>query len=158
MIFNPETLSDAEINQYSLTHFIESGLTASGWTTVTVDQARDGWPDYEELVVPGVYVYVENSEVTGFELGSHGKTIQAFIYIYGENDAQRTRLAENIENMVRDTVPIYGFVTGNETSPIVADYFETENVRSEKIPTLTIAPDKEKFRARVSAQLRRQVS
>lgn len=153
----PNQLSESEIGQYSITHYISSGLASLGWSTVTVDQIRDGWPVYSELEVPGVYVLCEESQIQGFELGSHGKQVSALFYIYGENDAQRTRLADTIEDMVRDIIPLFDFTTGNETSPTIKDYFETVSVRWEKVPNLTNAPDKEKWRSIVSAILRRQV-
>lgn len=158
MVFSPTTLSDFEIDQYSLTRHIQSGLAAAGWTSVTVDQSRDGWPDYEELRVPGVYVLMQTSTPAGYELGSHAKQRTAFIHIFGKNDAQRTRLGESIEDMIRDVVPIFNFVTGNETDPDFLEYFETDEVRLEKIPSLTITPDKEKWRSIVSATLRRVVA
>lgn len=153
----PHELSDAEINEYSIKYHVQSGLTALGWD-VTVDLIRDGWPDNEELSVPGVYVTVNTSEVAGYELGSHGKQIQALAYIYGANDSQRTRLADTIEDQFRDIVPIYDYIDGNEDSPDISGYFETDSVRWEKIPTLSIVPDKQKWRALVSAFLRRQVA
>jgi hypothetical protein len=66
-------------------------------------------------------------------------------------------LAETIENMIRDIVPIYDFTTGNESSPTIGDYFETDDVRWEKIPALSIAPEKQRWRSLVSATLRRVV-
>lgn len=153
----PNVLSESEIGQYSVHHFVESGLAALGWETVFVDQIRDGWPEYAELRTPGVYVVCDDSEVTGYELGSHGKRISARLYLYGENDSQRSRLADTLEDMIRDIIPLFDFTTGNETSPTIKDYFETESVRWEKIPNLTTAPDKERYRALVSATLLRQV-
>jgi hypothetical protein len=152
----PTTLSESEISQYSISYHVNSGLTALGWN-VFVDQIRDGWPVYSELEVPGVYVLCEESEVRGYELGSHGKQVNALFYVYGENDAQRTRLADTLEDMVRDIMPIYDFTTGNETSPTIRDYFDTVSVRWEKVPNLTNAPDKERYRSVVSAVLLRQV-
>jgi hypothetical protein len=154
----PSVLSEAEINSYSLAYHVQSGLAALGWDTVFVDQLTDGWPVYSELEVPGVYVFVQDSTPSSPELGSHGKRVNALMYIYGQNDAQRTRLADTLEDMIRDIMPVYDFTTGNETSPTIKDYFETESVRWEKIPNLTNAPDKEKWRSVVSALLRRQVA
>lgn len=153
----PTTLSDAEIDQYSATYFIQSGLSALGWDTVTVDQVRDGWPVYEEISVPSVYVELRSSTPAGYELGNHGKERIVFFHIYGANDAQRIRLAETIENMIRDIIPIYNFTTGNEASPTINDYFVTDDVGWEKIPTLSILPEKSRFRAQVFSTLRRVV-
>lgn len=154
----PTDISEGEINQYSITHFVASGLNSLGWTTVKVKQVADGWPVYEELSAPGVYILCESSDLAGFELGSNGKSLSVFFNIYGENDAQRTRLAETIQDMVRDIVPIYNFVTGNETSPEISDHFVTDSVGWEKIPSLTTSPEKEKWRSLVTAELRRVVS
>lgn len=153
----PLDLSNAEIDQYSIEYHVQSGLDALGWE-VPVHQVTEGWPVYEQIEVPGVYVIIEESEVAPFELGSHGKQRQAFLYIYGANDAQRTRLAETLEDMVRDIMLIYDFVDGNETSPDVLDEFVTDSVRWEKIPSIQTTPDKEKWRSVVTATLRRQVA
>lgn len=153
----PLDLSNAEIDQYSIQYYVQSGLDALGWT-VPVQQITDGWPVYEQIETPGVYVIVEESEVAPFELGSHGKQRTLFAHIYGQNDAQRTRLAETLEDMIRDIVLIYDFVDGNETSPDVLDEFVTDSVRWEKIPAISTTPDKEKWRSVVTATLRRQVA
>ena len=157
-MFGPTQLSDAEIDQYSITHYVASGLNAAGWTTVSVDFVRDGWPDYDDLGVPGVYIDLTDSNVAGIELGSHGKSRIVSFYVYGANDAQRNRLADSVENTVRDVIPFYDFVDGNETSPDIAGYFLTDSVRWEKIPSVSTTPDKEKWRAVVTATLRRQVA
>lgn len=154
----PLDLSNAEIDQYSIKHYVQSGLAALGWDTVFVDQVRDGWPVYEEIEVPGVYVLLENGEPAPYELGSHGNGETAHCFIYGENDAQRTRLADTIKDFFRDTIPIFNFVDGNETSPEINDYFVTDSVRWEKIASTAITPDKEKWRSVVTATLRRQVA
>jgi hypothetical protein len=156
-MFNPNTLSEAEIDQYSFTHHIASGLDALGWSTVMVNQVRDGWPEYSEIAVPGVYVSIRSSTPAGFELGSHGKSRAVEIAIYGENDAQRIRLAETIENIIRGEVPIYNFITGNEDSPTIDDYFVTDDVGWDKIPSLSITPVKQRYRSIVSATVRRVV-
>lgn len=154
----PLDLSFSEINQYSITHYVQSGLAQLGWSTVLVDQVRDGWPVYEQIATPGVYITIDNGEIAGFELGSHGDQLQTFVFIYGQNSAQQVRLAETIEHMFRDTIPIFDFVDGNETSPAITDYFVTDSVRWEKIPSFTTTPDKEKWRSVVTATLRRQVA
>jgi len=153
----PSDLSNAEIDQYSIQRYIQSGLDALGWSIV-VHQVTDGWPVYEQIETPGVYVSLEESEVAGIELGSHGKQRQLFVYIYGQNDAQRTRLAETLEDTIRDIVLIYDFVDGNEANPDVVDQFQTNSVRWEKIPSITTTPDKEKWRSVVTATLRRTVA
>lgn len=154
----PTTLSQAEIDSYSIQFYVQSGLDALGWSTVQVNQVLNGWPVYEELNVPSVLVLVGDSDLAGWELGSHGKSRTAFFYVFGENDAQRTRLADTIQDMVRDILPIYNFATGNETSPAIADYFETDSVGWEKIPSTTSDPIKERWRAIVTARLRRDVA
>lgn len=154
----PSTLSQAEIDQYSIQFYVQSGLDALGWSTVTVNQVLDGWPVYEELSPPSVYVLCQDSDLSGLELGSHGKSRTAFLYIYGENDAQRSRLADTIQDLVRDIIPIYNFVDGNETSPTITDNFETDSVGWEKIPSITADPKNQKWRAIVTARLRRVVA
>jgi hypothetical protein len=104
-----------------------------------------------------VYVSLQASTPAGFELGSHGKSRAIEVVIYGENDAQRVRLAETIENIIRGVVPIYSFITGNETSPTIDDYFVTDDVGWEKIPSLSITPQKQRWRSSVSATVRRVV-
>lgn len=153
------TLSQAEIDQGSIIHHIELQLAVKGWTTVTVKDISDGWPVYEEIVVPGVYVLVDNSAaLQPFELGSHAKRRQVFVHIFAKNDAQRTRLADHIEDMFRDIIPIYDYVTGNEVTPDIADYFETDSVGWRKLITTRNTPDKEKWRSVVTANLRRVVA
>ena len=154
----PTTLSQAEIDQYSIQYYVQSGLDALGWSTVRVNQVMNGWPVYEELDVPGVYVICDASDLAGVELGSHGKSRTAFFYIYGENDAQRSRLADTIQDMVRDTIPIYEFVDGNETTPNSSEFFETDSVGWEKIPSTTADPKNEKYRSLVTARIRRVVA
>lgn len=153
----PTDLSQAEIDNYSIRHNIELVLAAQGWTTVQVFDVNDGWPEYEELYTPGVYVLLNESETVRvpYELGSHAKQWSVFIHIFGENDAQRVRLAETIAEMFRDIVPIYDFVDGNEANPDVVDYFETDSAGWRKISVTKNAPVKERYRSVVRASLRR---
>ncbi len=154
----PTELSQAEIDSYSIQLYVQSGLDALGWSTVQVLQAMEGWPVYEELVTPSVYVICEASDLAGLELGSHGKSRTAFFYIHGQNDAQRTRLADTIQDMVRDIIPIYNFTDGNEADPTIDQFFETESVGWEKIPSTTSDPKNQKWRAVVTAVLNRDVA
>lgn len=156
---DPLTLSQAEIDQYSIIHHIRTNLANLNWTTVTVSDVSDGWPVYEELQVPGVYVLVEQSTaMQPFELGSHAKARRVFVHIFGQNDAQRTRLADTIEDIIRDIIPIYNYVDGNEDSPDISDYFETDEVGWRKLIQTRNTPDKERFRSVVTARLRRVVA
>ena len=156
---SPTELSQAEIDNYSIRHHIELLLAAEGWTTARVFDISDGWPEYQDLYTPGVYVLIEASDAAWvpFELGSHAKRRQAFVHIFGQNDAQRVRLAETISEMFRDIVPIYDYVTGNEEDEDLdtSDYFETDSVAWRKLITTRNTPDKEKFRTVVTATLRR---
>ena len=77
---NPTTLSEAEIDSYSIRHYLTLQLAAESWTTVKVFDVSNGWPVYEQLYVPGVYVLVDNSRARiPFELGSNAKRRQIFI-------------------------------------------------------------------------------
>jgi hypothetical protein len=154
---SPTTLSQAEIDSYSIRRFIESTLAADNWTTVRVFDVADGWPVYEELYVPGVYFQLDGGDtvLVPFELGSHAKRWRVFVNIFGQNDAQRVRLAETIAEMFRDIVPIYDFVTGNEANPDVVDHFETDNAGWRKLISTRNTPDKERWRSLVSVTLRR---
>lgn len=154
----PTTLSQAEIDEYSIRHHIELVLTADGWMPpVEVFDVSDGWPVYENLYVPGVYVLVQEGEAVHvpYELGSHAKRREVFIQIFAKNDAQRVRLAEKISDMFRDIIPIYDYVTGNETTPSVAAEFETDSVGWRKLTQTRNTPTKERWRSVVTASLRR---
>lgn len=161
---DPMTLSQAEIDQYSIIHHIELQLAALNWNTVKVHDVSDGWPDYEELWVPGVYVLVGDSDALRggapipYELGSHAKARRVFVHIYGQNDAQRTRLADTIEDIFRDIVPIYDYIDGNEVTPTIVDHFETDDVGWRKVINTRNTPEKERFRSVVTARLRRVVA
>src|SRR5574338_316927 len=140
-------LSVAEISDYSIRHYIQSRLTAWNWN-ITVIPMDDGWPDYDEVALPAVVVELRTVDVAGVELGSHGSRLLVLVHIFGQNDAQRTRLAELItKNVFRDTVPIFNFVTGNETDPDpTGEYFITDDVGWSKIPTAYTAPDTRRWR------------
>lgn len=155
----PNTLSAAEIDEYSLQHHLQTQLDAAGWN-VPVTLAQDGWPVNEEIVLTDetrarVYVLVAQGRLASYELGSHAKRRDAYIHIYADSDPIRVRLAEEITNLIRDVVPIYAFVTGNEANPSVAAYFATDSVLWRRIPALITAPTSEKFRAVVETTLRR---
>ena len=149
-------LSVAEVSDYSIRHYIQSRLMAWNWN-IEVQSSDDGWPDYEELVPPAVFVQLRTTEVAGVELGSHGSRFLVIVDVFGENEAQRTRLAELItKNVFRDTVPIFDFVTGNETDPApTGEYFITDSAGWTKVPSAYTAPDNRRWRATVSASLRR---
>lgn len=149
-------LSVAEISEYSIRHYIQDRLTAWNWN-ITVLPMNDGWPDYDEIVLPAVAVELRSLDVAGVELGSHGSRLLVIVHIFGENEAQRIRLAELItKGVFRDTVPIYNYLTGNEEDPVATgEYFITDSVGWEKIPTAYTAPDTRRWRAIVTANLRR---
>lgn len=149
-------LSVAEISDYSIRHYIQDRLTAWNWN-IDVKPMDDGWPGSEELVLPAVAVELRSVDVAGVELGSHGSRLLVIVHIFGDNEAQRIRLAELItKNVFRDTVPIYDFITGNETDPVATgEYFITDDVGWNKIPTAYTAPDTRRWRAIVTANLRR---
>lgn len=149
-------LSVGEISEYSIRHYIQTRLTAWNWD-IDVKPSDDGWSDDDEIVLPAVYVDLRDVEVAGVELGSNGSRILVNVQIYGENPAQRTRLAELItKNVFRDTVPIFDYVTGNEVNPdTTGEYFITDSVGWTKLPSAYNAPDSQRYRANVSATLRR---
>lgn len=148
-------LSNAEIDEYSIRYYIQNRLSAWNWR-INVKPMYEGWPDFEEVDVPGVYVDVRSRSVAGVELGSNGSDLLAIIQIFAQNPAQQTRLAELIEDIFRDTVPIYDYVTGNETDPLATgEYFITDDVGWEKIPSAYTGSDKQRWRAQVTAELRR---
>lgn len=148
-------LSNAEIDEYSIRHYIQDRLSAWNWR-VNVKPMYEGWPDFEEVDFPGVYVDVRSRDVTGIELGSNGSELLVLVQIIAENSAQQTRLAELIKNIFRDTVPIYNYVTGNETDPSpTGEHFITDDVGWEKIPSAYTGPDRQRWRAQVTAELRR---
>lgn len=156
---DPYTLSAGEIDTYSITHYLSTQLAALNWTTVTVTDVSDGWPVYEELKVPGVYISLGDSRAMApFELGSDAKRRLVSVDIFGQNEPQRTRLAETIEDLFRHEIPIYNYVTGNESDPAIADYFVTDEVGWRKLPAFTDTPAKERWRSVVSATLRRVVA
>jgi hypothetical protein len=156
---SPTELSQAEIDNYSIRRAIELALATEGWTTVQVFDIDDGWPEYEELVVPAAYVLLDETDtvLVPFELGSHAKRRSLFIHIFGRSNSQRVRLAEMIADRIRDIIPIYNYVTGNEESGDldVVDYFETDNAGWRKIIQTRQTPIKERYRSLVTASLRR---
>lgn len=156
---SPTELSQAEIDNYSIRHAISLTLADQGWNTVQVFDVDDGWPDYEELVVPGIYVLIDetNTVLVPYELGSHAKRRMVFVHIYAKSNSQRVRLAEMIADRIRDILPIYNYVTGNEETDDldVVDYFETDNAGWRKIIQTRQTPVKERFRSVVTANLRR---
>lgn len=149
-------LSVAEISEYSIRHYIQNRLTAWNWN-ITVKPSDEGWPDYETLEPPEVYVELRTTEPAGVELGSHGSRFLVIVNVFGANEAQRTRLAELItKNVFRDTVPIFNFITGNEDDPErTGEYFITDDVSWTKIPSAYTAPDTRRWRSTVTATLRR---
>lgn len=152
----PTTLSLTEIDRYSITHALQSGLDVAGWD-VPVDMVRDRWPTADEINVPAVFILMNANRTAPWELGSHGKEREVFIHIYATNDSERDRLAEEITDIVRDGLPIYDWQDGNETNPSVVEYFSTEgDVEFRPIRALANAPKEEQWRAVVQATLSRQ--
>lgn len=152
----PTTLSNAERDRYSIVHELQTKLDAYGWE-IPVASARGGFPINQEIKPPAIFVLYGPNSVSGYELGSWGKTRQIFVHIYARNDSQRDRLAEEITDIIRDGLSIYNFVTGNETSPEVSGRFDTQPfVDWQPIRPVPGAPDVEKYRAVVNATLLRQ--
>lgn len=152
----PTVLSLIEIDRYSIVHALQSGLDVAGWD-VPVDMVRDRWPSADEINTPAIFVLMDFSRTAPWELGSHGKEREVFIHIYATNDSERDRLAEEICDFVRDIVPIYDWQDGNETSPSIVGYFNTEgDVEFRPIRAISTAPKEEQWRAVVQATLTRQ--
>lgn len=152
----PSTLSHLEVDRYSITHAIDLALSGSGWS-VNVDQVTDLWPSGDEIQPPAVYVLIANNRTAPWELGAHGKQREVYAHIYATNDSERDRLSEEICDVFRDIIPIYGWSSGNETTPSVSGSFNTEgDVEFRHIPALANSPDVEKWRAVVQAILTRQ--
>lgn len=144
-----------EISEYSIRHYIQNRLNAWNWD-IEVKPTDEGWPEYETLMPPEVYVEIRTTEVAGVELGSHGNRYLVIVNVFGVNEAQRTRLAELIRKVFRDTVPIFDFVTGNETDPEpTGEYFITDDVSTTKIPSVHTAPDTRRWRSSITASIRR---
>lgn len=155
----PSTLSTFEIDKASIRLTVQSGLAANGWTgtsAVPVKLARNGFPVAEEITLPSVYVELDESQVAGWDLGSHGKSRLVFVHIFAKNDGMKERLAEEITNFFRDgTVQPLAFVTGAETSPASTGFYAVDSVGWRSIPMPAQATDADRWRARVRAELRR---
>lgn len=148
-------LSSSEIDEYSIVDHLKERLFALGWE-LAVLPISDGWPDYEDLVIPGVYVELSEVDVAGVELGSNGNRTLCLTTVFGANPAQRTRLAELIKSIFRDTIPVFSYVTGNEADPTpTGEYFITDSVGWRKLPSPYTASDKQQYRAIITAHLRR---
>lgn len=148
-------LSDAEKDEYTLTDYFNERLTAFGWD-LEVLPVSDGWPDNDDLAVPGVYVEVPEVDRAAVELGSDSHRILALIHIFGKTPAQRSRLAELARKLFERTIPVFDYATGNETSPTATgEYFITDSVGWRKLPSPYTAPDTQQYRALVTAHLRR---
>jgi hypothetical protein len=148
-------LSPSEIDVYSVVDHLKSRLAAMNWE-LEVIPVMDGWPDSDDLAVPGVYVDIPEVDVAGVELGSNGNRSLCIVTIFGSNDAQRRRLAELIKALFRDTIPIFSYTTGNETSPTpTGEYFITDSVGWRKLPSPYNASDNQQWRSIVTANLRR---
>lgn len=155
----PTTLSTVEVDWLSVRLCVQSGLAANGWTgsnAVPVKLARNGWPKAEAISLPSVHVAMGSTDVAGIEMGSHGKERLVNIYIFGSKDGQQMRLAEEITNFFRDDkVQILAFVSGSEVSPASVGRYELDEVGWRPIPMPSSATEVDRFRATVSATLRR---
>lgn len=155
----PTSLTTAEIDLASVRLCVQSGLAANGWTgtrSVQVKIAQNGWPVAEEIVPPVVYVDLGPSAVAPYELGSHGKERDFFLYVIAHNNPTKISLAEEITNLFRDDkVSPLAFVTGNETSPASTGIYLIDSVGWRPTPMPATATDKDKWRATVAVTLRR---
>lgn len=152
----PTTLSNAEIDIYSVRLAIQSGLNAAGWTQPHVKLMQNGWPTAMQIQPNDIFVTFADSTVTGVELGSNGKSRELFVYIFGKTPAFRDRLAEEITNLIRDDgLSIFAFVDGTEATPAVVDHMTADDVRWRTVPMPSSAPEIERYRSVVIATLRR---
>lgn len=149
------SLTTAEVDLYSIVYSVQSGLDANGWN-LSVKKATNGWPTSDEITPPVVYIGYGRNAVAGIELGSNGKSREVFAYIYAANDPQRMSLAEEITDMFRDgVVAIHAFTTGNESTPAVTGWYEVDEVSWRPLTMPSNATDVDKWRATVSAVIRR---
>lgn len=149
--------SDAEISEYSIRHHLNQRLSDFGWN-LTITPSDEGWPVYDSIVPPAIILFVREVQDAGVELGSDGAEYVVLTYIFGKSEAQRVRLAELIRKVFSRGVPIYNYVTGNETSPDpTGEYLESpvDSVGWQNIPHTYDAPDAERYRSVVTATLRR---
>lgn len=152
----PTELSLLEIDRYSVTYALQTALDAAGWE-VPVNMITERWPTADEITPPCVWILMDFSATAPWELGSHGKEREVFIHIYATNDSQRDRLAEEICDIVRDIIPIYDWQDGNEDTPSIVEYFNTQGeVEFRPIRAILAAPNQEQWRAVVQATLTRQ--
>jgi hypothetical protein len=150
-----DQLTDYDVSEYSIRNHLTKRLNAQGYFIRIISQ-DEGWPDYEKLQRPSVYLWVGESEDTGVELGSDGSRYIVAVQVFAKSDAERSRLAELIKTVFKRTIPIYNYVTGNEPDPEpTGEYFLTDSVGWNKIPHIYNAPDAERWRAVVNAVLRR---
>lgn len=145
----------SELSDWSIRTAIQDALAATNWN-ITVLPADEGWPVYDAVERPAVYVWMGEAQDRGVELGSDGIGYIVAVQIFGKNDAQRTRLADQIMRLFKRTIPIYNYVTGTESNPEpTGEYFITDDVGWRKIPHVYNAPDSERWRAIVTAVVRR---
>src|SRR5574338_1491457 len=127
-------LTDSDVSDYSIRHHLERRMAAFGYF-IPIHSSDEGWPVYEELQRPSIYVWFGESANRGVELGSEGSQYIVSVQIFGRNDAERTRLADLIKKVFVRTIPIYNYVTGKEIDPDpTGEYFITDNVGWTKIP------------------------
>lgn len=147
--------STDEISEYSVRYYLTNRLQDFN-VHIPVQQMNDGWPDYESVSIPSIYLWLGDTQDEGVELGSDGSQYIINLYIFARNDAQRTRLGFLMKDIFRKTIPIYNYVTGNEENPEpTGEYFVTDEVGWQKIPHVYNAPDAERWRAVATATLRR---
>lgn len=152
----PTSLSNAEVDQSSIRLCVQSGLAAAGWTTVPVKLTTNGWPAAKEITPPVIFVDFGDSKVAGIELGSHGKERDVRLYVFATSEPMKIRLAEEVTNLFRDDkVSILNFVTGRETAPASVGRYEVDEVGWRSTPMPSTAVDVDKWRATVSATVRR---
>lgn len=144
-----------EVSQWSIEHHLNKRLAAFNISTQVIP-ANEGWPDYESVSVPSIYLFVGESSVDGVELGSDGSEYIVNLFIFARHDTERTRLGYLMKDIFRKTIPIYNYVTGNEVDPEpTGEYFITDDIGWQKISHIYNAPDAERWRAVVTAVLRR---
>ena len=144
-----------EISEYSIRKHLTERLEAFN-IRIPITPADEGWPDYESVSIPSIYLFVGESQDEGVELGSDGSEYIVNLYIFAKHDAMRTRLGYLMKDIFRKTIPIFNYVTGNEADPEpTGEYFITQNVGWQKIQHVYNASDAERWRSVVTAVLAR---
>lgn len=144
-----------ELSEYSVRYHLANRL-ADFNLRIPIYPSNEGWPDYETVQRPSIMLWIGTMTDEGVELGSGGRGYVLTAHVFANNDAERARIGSVSMDIFKKTIPIYNYVTGNETNPVpTGEYFRTDDVGWERIPHVYNAPDAERWRAVVTATLAR---